>query len=110
MGTTHALLRHPGLAAEERRAYEQGCLDKLDDATKKAVLAEAAKAEALGWAEAEKLSAGFLETLAKNGMKVQPPSPKLAGEYKELGKKLTGEWLEKAGADGKAVVDAYNKN
>ena len=56
------------------------------------------------WAEAEKLSAGFLETLAKNGMKVQPPSPKLAGEYKELGKKLTAEWLEKAGADGKAVV------
>ena len=64
----------------------------------------------LKWAEAEKLSAGFLETLAKNGMKVQPPSPKLAGEYKELGKKLTAEWLEKAGADGKALVDAYNKN
>ncbi len=84
--------------------------DKLDDATKKVVLAEAAKAEAAGWAEAEKLSAGFLETLAKNGMKVQPPSPKLAAEYKELGKKLTAEWLEKAGADGKAVVDAYNKN
>ena len=88
----------------------KAAFDKLDDATKKAVLAEAAKAEALGWAEAEKLSAGFLETLAKNGMKVQPPSPKLAGEYKELGKKLTAEWLEKAGADGKALVDAYNKN
>ena len=88
----------------------KAAFDKLDDATKKVVLAEAAKAEALGWAEAEKLSAGFLETLAKNGMKVQPPSPKLAGEYKELGKKLTAEWLEKAGADGKAVVDAYNKN
>lgn len=88
----------------------RAAFDKLDDATKKVVLAEAAKAEALGWAEAEKLSAGFLETLAKNGMKVQPPSPKLAGEYKELGKKLTAEWLEKAGADGKAVVDAYNKN
>lgn len=88
----------------------KAAFDKLDDATKKAVLAEAAKAEALGWAEAERLSAGFLETLAKNGMKVQPPSPKLAGEYKELGKKLTAEWLEKAGSDGKAVVDAYNKN
>ncbi|MBI3197284.1 MAG: TRAP transporter substrate-binding protein [Rhodospirillales bacterium] len=87
----------------------KAAFDKLDDATKKVVLAEAAKAEALGWAEAEKLSAGFLQTLAKNGMKVQPPSPKLAAEYKELGKKLTDEWLAKAGADGKAVVDAYNK-
>ncbi len=88
----------------------KAAFDKLDPATQKVVLAEAAKAEALGWAEAEKLSAGFLETLTKNGMKVQPPSPKLAGEYKELGKKLTAEWLEKAGPDGKAVVDAYNKN
>ena len=88
----------------------KAAFDKLDDATKKVVLAEAAKAEAAGWAEAEKLSQGFLQTLAKNGMKVQPPSPKLAAEYKELGKKLTEEWLEKAGADGKAVVDAYNKN
>jgi len=88
----------------------KAAFDKLDDATKKAVLAEAAKAEAAGWAEAEKLSQGFLQTLAKNGMKVQPPSPKLAAEYKELGKKLTAEWLQKAGADGKAVVDAYNKN
>ena len=88
----------------------KAAFDKLDPATQKVVLAEAAKAEAAGWAEAEKLSAGFLETLAKNAMKVQPPSPKLAGEYKELGKKLTSEWLEKAGPDGKAVVDAYNKN
>jgi TRAP-type C4-dicarboxylate transport system substrate-binding protein len=88
----------------------KAAFDKLDDATKKVVLAEAAKAEAAGWAEAEKLSQGFLQTLAKNGMKVQPPSPKLAAEYKELGKKLTAEWLEKAGPDGKAVVDAYNKN
>lgn len=88
----------------------KAAFDKLDDATKKVVLAEAAKAEIAGWAEAERLSAGFLETLAKNGMKVQPPSPKLAGEYKELGKKLTTEWLDKAGPDGKAVIDAYNKN
>jgi TRAP-type C4-dicarboxylate transport system substrate-binding protein len=88
----------------------KAAFDKLDEATRKVVLAEAAKAEAAGWAEAEKLSQGFLQTLAKNGMKVQPPSPKLAAEYKELGKKLTAEWLEKAGPDGKAVVDAYNKN
>ncbi len=87
----------------------KAAFDKLDDATKKLILAEAEKAEAAGWAESERLSKGFLETLAKNGMKVQPPSAKLAAEYKELGKKLTEEWLQKAGADGKAVVDAYRK-
>ncbi len=87
----------------------KAALDKLDEATRKIVLEEAAKAEAAGWAESERLAQGFLETLAKNGMKVGPPSAKLAGEYKELGKKLTDEWLEKAGADGKALIDAYRK-
>jgi TRAP-type transport system periplasmic protein len=87
----------------------KAALDKLDEATRKIVLEEAAKAEATGWAESERLAKGFLETLAKNGMKVAPPSAKLAAEYKELGQKLTQEWLEKAGADGKALVDAYRK-
>jgi TRAP-type C4-dicarboxylate transport system substrate-binding protein len=87
----------------------KAAFDKLDEATRKVIMAEAAKAEAAGWAESERLSKGFLETLAKNGMKVQPPSGKLATEYKDLGKKLTDEWLEKAGADGKTVVEAYRK-
>ncbi|HKU98198.1 MAG TPA: TRAP transporter substrate-binding protein [Vineibacter sp.] len=87
----------------------KAAFDKLDDATKKVVMSEAAKAEAAGWAESERLAKGFLETLAKNGMKVQPPGTKLAAEYKDLGKKLTDEWLEKAGADGKSVVEAYRK-
>jgi TRAP-type C4-dicarboxylate transport system substrate-binding protein len=87
----------------------KAAFDKLDDATRKLVLAEAAKAEAAGWAESERLSQGFLQTLAKNGMKVQPPSAKLAASFKELGKKLTDEWIQKAGADGKSVVDAYRK-
>jgi TRAP-type C4-dicarboxylate transport system substrate-binding protein len=87
----------------------KAAFDKLDEATRKIVMEEAAKAEAAGWAESEKLAKGFLETLAKNGMKVGPPSAKLAAEYKELGKKLTDEWLEKAGADGKALVEAYRK-
>jgi TRAP-type C4-dicarboxylate transport system substrate-binding protein len=87
----------------------KAAFDKLDEATRKLILAEAAKAEAAGWAESERLSQGFLQTLAKNGMKVQPPSAKLAADFKELGKKLTDEWIQKAGADGKSVVDAYRK-
>ncbi|MBM3645414.1 MAG: TRAP transporter substrate-binding protein [Alphaproteobacteria bacterium] len=87
----------------------KAAFDKLDAATQKVVRDEAAKAEAAGWAESERLAKGFLETLAKNGMKVQAPSARLAQEYKDLGKRLTDEWLEKAGADGRAVVEAYRK-
>ncbi len=87
----------------------KAAFDKLDDTTKKVIMDEAAKAEAAGWAESERLAKGFLETLAKNGMKVQLPSAKLAAEYKDLGKRLTDEWLEKAGAEGKSVVESYRK-
>jgi hypothetical protein len=27
----------------------------------------------------------------------------------QIGERLTGEWLTKAGADGQAVIDAYKK-
>jgi hypothetical protein len=47
--------------------------------------------------------------LSANGMKVQPPSPALASGFKKIGETLTNDWLKKAGADGKAVVDAYKK-
>ena len=42
-------------------------------------------------------------------MKVQPPSPALMAGFKKIGEQLTADWLAKAGADGKAVVDAYKK-
>jgi len=83
--------------------------DKLDKAAQNAVAAEGKKAEAACWAESEKLAGGFLETLAKNGMKVQKPSAKFAADLAALGKTMTGDWATKAGADGKAILDAYNK-
>lgn len=83
--------------------------DKLDKATQDVVRAEAKKAEDAGWAEAERLTKGFLDTLAKNGMKVQPPGPELAKELNALGEPMVKEWLAKAGPDGQTIVDAYRK-
>ena len=42
-------------------------------------------------------------------MKVEPPNPAFAAELKKLGAQLTVDWLKKAGSDGRALVDAYNK-
>ena len=53
--------------------------------------------------------AGFtLNELAANGMSVGPAGDKLQGELKEFGAIMTAEWLEKTGAAGQAIVDAYN--
>lgn len=87
----------------------KAALAKLDQPAQDAIAVAAKTAEASCWAESEKLAQGFLETLAKNGMKVQKASPKFAAELNEIGKTMTEEWLKVSGADGKAIVDAYRK-
>lgn len=81
----------------------------LDKASQDAVLKAAATAETRGWKVSEEKTAWYLKELAAKGMKVQPPSAALAGGFKKVGEQLTEDWLKKAGADGKAVVDAYRK-
>ena len=48
-----------------------------------------------------------LEELEKNGMTVERANDTLMGQLKEMGEVMTNEWLEEAGEDGKAIVDAY---
>ncbi|MGN6471087.1 MAG: TRAP transporter substrate-binding protein [Rhizobiaceae bacterium] len=79
----------------------------LDDATKKVVKDCGDKAAADGLAKSQELTGGYLKTLAEHGMKVAPPSDKLEKELKGFGDTMTEEWLKKAGADGKAIIDAY---
>ncbi|MEQ8354862.1 MAG: TRAP transporter substrate-binding protein [Kiloniellaceae bacterium] len=81
--------------------------DGLDAKLQKIVLDAAAKAEQAGWDKARELSDWYKEQLAANGMVVEAPSDKLKSDFEEIGATMTKEWLEKAGADGKAVIDAY---
>ena len=57
----------------------------------------------------EEKAGWYLEQFKTKGMKVQAPSPELAAGFKKAGETLTEEWLKKAGAEGKAIVDAYRK-
>ncbi len=79
----------------------------LDEATQKVVMDCAATAAADGEAKAKELTNFYLEELAKNGMKVEPPSDSLRGELEGFGETMTNEWLEQAGDGGKAVIDSY---
>jgi TRAP-type C4-dicarboxylate transport system substrate-binding protein len=51
----------------------------------------------------------YLEQLAKNGMTVAPPTAALQSELKKIGETMTADWIKGAGADGKAIVEAYRK-
>jgi len=82
---------------------------KLDSATQKLVLAEAATAEQKGWAIAKSGDAADKKTLASNGMVVGAVNAPVKALFQKVGKTLTAEWSKKAGATGKSVISAYQK-
>jgi len=82
---------------------------KLDAATRKAVLAAAAAAEARGRSTSEAENDGYKKTMASKGIKILTPSAKLAAEFEAVGKQMTEEWVKKAGADGEAILAGYRK-
>jgi TRAP-type C4-dicarboxylate transport system substrate-binding protein len=83
--------------------------DSLDKKSQQALLKAAREAETRGWKISEEKTKWYVEQLAKNGMNVQPPSPQLAADFKKIGETMTAEWLKNAGADGKAIIDAYRR-
>ncbi len=53
---------------------------------------------------------GFtLAGLAAGGMTVQPAGDQLMSDLREIGATMTSEWLEAAGDEGQAIVDAYRE-
>jgi hypothetical protein len=42
-------------------------------------------------------------------MQILPPPAGLKADMKKVGDTMLKEWLEKAGPEGKQVVDAFNK-
>ena len=82
---------------------------QLDKPTQDAMLRVAAAAEARGWWRSQDKTKWYLEQLSANGLKVLPPSNALKTGLQQIGERLTGEWVVKAGPDGQAVIDAYKK-
>ena len=87
----------------------RAAFETLDPATRHALLKAAADAETRGWAASRKANADSLATLKAHGVRIEPPSPALQADLKAVGETMLKEWLEKAGADGQALVDDYRK-
>lgn len=83
--------------------------DALDKPTQDAVLKAAAEAEARGWKASEQVDTDSIKILKDNGVAVAPPSDSVKAALTKIGDTMTDEWLAAAGADGKAIIDAYRK-
>jgi len=78
----------------------------LDSATQKAVSDAAAQAEARGWKMSMDETDAKIAILKKNGVSIVTPSADLMSSMKKIGQAMSAEWLKKAGANGKATLDA----
>ncbi|RMX06487.1 C4-dicarboxylate ABC transporter substrate-binding protein [Corticibacter populi] len=79
----------------------------LDDAAKEALRKAAAAAEERGWKESQAVDAKSIETMRANGMKIEEPSEQLKADLAKVGETVLKEWSDKAGAEGKEMLDAY---
>jgi TRAP-type C4-dicarboxylate transport system substrate-binding protein len=87
----------------------KAAFDALDPAARQAVLKAGADAEARGWALSKAKNGEYIELLRKNGMNIVAPSAQLKADMKKVGDVMLKEWLEKAGPEGQALIDAYRK-
>jgi len=83
--------------------------DALDKPTQDAVLKAAADAELRGLAASKKVNVDSIEKLKANGVQIIAPSAALKADMKKLSETMIKEWLDKAGPEGKALIDAFNK-
>jgi TRAP-type C4-dicarboxylate transport system substrate-binding protein len=86
----------------------KAAFEALDKPTQAAVLKAGADAETRGWALAKAKNTEYIELLKKNGMTIMPPSPQLKSDLQKVGDVMLKEWLDKAGPEGKALIDAYH--
>jgi TRAP-type transport system periplasmic protein len=87
----------------------KAAFDALDAPTKAALLKAGADAETRGWAASKRANGETLDKLKGAGMQILPPSAQLAADMKKVGDTMLKEWLEKAGPEGKQLVDSFLK-
>ena len=80
----------------------------LPESVRKIVLEQAAIAETRGWNWSQRENDEAPKELVKNGMTLANISPAFKTELKKIGDEMLGDWLKKAGPDGKKIVDAYH--
>jgi len=80
---------------------------KLDKKTQDAVLAAAKTAEVRGWEMSKKETAEKTAILKENGIVIVTPSAELMAGLKDIGSEMIVDWKKSAGAEGEALLKAY---
>lgn len=87
----------------------EAAFEALPDSQQQAVMEAAKAAEKRGWKMSREEARAKKQILSDNGMQVLEPSDELMEGLREVGETMTDEWLEDAGADGGAILEAYRQ-
>jgi len=82
-------------------------LDALPADLQQAIRAAAMRAEARGYELATEAQRSTESTLGQRGMQIVPPTPEFLDGLRRVSAQMTNEWVERAGEDGKRLIDAY---
>lgn len=82
---------YKGLAPEMRQVLHDAALD----------------AQTKGWLTSESISAEHIETLKKNGMSIEEPSPEFRKNLDKIGQQMLEEWAKTSGSLGQDVLKAF---
>ena len=85
----------------------KAAFDALDKSTQAAVVKAAADAETRGWKISAEKTNWYTDQLKQKGMTIEKPSEQLTADMRKVGNVMLAEWLRKAGADGKKIIDQY---
>ncbi len=83
--------------------------DALDKPTQDALLKAGADAEVRGWAASKRVNTESTDKLKANGMNIVAPSAALKADMAKVGDTMLKEWLDKAGPEGKGLIDSFRK-
>jgi TRAP-type C4-dicarboxylate transport system substrate-binding protein len=87
----------------------RGAFENLSVAEQKAIADAAKAAEERGWAASVEEMTIKTNALKAAKIIVMPPSDVLKSGLAKIGATIAAEWVASAGADGKAMIEAYRK-
>jgi len=88
----------------------KGVWEGLDGDTQAALQKAADETGAACAAKSADLANWYFEQLEANGMSVEDAGPDFLKELQAIGADMQATWLADTGAEGQAILDAYNAN
>lgn len=82
--------------------------NKLDEATQKAIMAEAKKIEDMMWEAVANQDKEMEKISNDNGITTVEPSQEFLDDLSEITKHIREDWLKDAPADAREIVEAFN--